>query len=140
VAVVGAALLVLASFEAVFAVNLVRRLFFGSAMPNISGYAYFWRQDTLFAARDAAAMPVLWIPALLSVAAAVPAGWAIGTLHERHRVIAIALFTASVAACAVLNLGSPFAAQFATMVAFVVSLLAGGRLTAPEGHRPGRTT
>jgi hypothetical protein len=36
--VLGAALLLLVSFEAVFALNLVQRLVLGPAMPDITGY------------------------------------------------------------------------------------------------------
>jgi hypothetical protein len=134
----GAALLVLASFEAVFAVNLVRRLIFGPALPNIAGYWYLWREGTLYSTSDPPAVPVLWIPALLSVAASIPAGRMIAGLHPQHRNVAVALFTVSVALCAAFNLGSPFSSQFVTMLIFVLGLLVGGRFTASSA--PGLTT
>jgi hypothetical protein len=132
--VLGAALLVLASFEAVFAVNVVRRLIFGPAMPDITGYFFLWQKGASIPTRPPLAVPVSWIPALLSVAASMPAGWMIAAFHQQHKSLVVALFTVSVALCAVFNLGSPFTSQFVTMLVFVMGLLIGGRLRAPSQH------
>jgi hypothetical protein len=126
--VLGAALLLLASFEAVFALNLVQRLILGPAMPDITGYFYLWQSGMTVPTGPRELPPVLWLPALLSVAASMPAGWMIGALHQQHKTLAVALFTVSIALCAVLNLGSPFASQLLTMLIFVMGLLVGGRL------------
>ena len=134
--VVGAALLLLVTFEAVFAVNAVQRLILGPAMPDITGYLYLWQNGVAVPAAPRELSPMLWMPALLCVTAATPAGWLIARLHEQHTPLAVVLFTLSVALCAVANLGSPFASQLLTMLIVVIGLLIGGRFATPSPDGP----
>jgi hypothetical protein len=134
--VLGAALLLLVSFEAVFAFNVVHRLLFGPAMPNITGYFYLWQRQGLFPTGDRVLPPVLWIPALISAAASLPAGWVIARFHPQHKRLVVGLFTLSVALCAVFNLASPFVSQYLTMLIFVIGLLVGARLAAAAEQGP----
>ena len=129
-AVLGAAMVLLVSFEAVFVMNVVHRLTFGPPLPDIKGYFYLVQLGALDARAGVAPPPLAVVPALCAIAASMPAGWLIARVHQQHQSLAVCLFTLSVGLCAGFNLPSPPAAQLLTMMVFVVGLLGGGRVNA----------
>ena len=129
--VLGAAVLVLLSFEAVFVTNVIQRLSFGPPLPNISGYLHLasrgvtgWASDSVEAGAWTLQMPIL------AVLASIPCGWLIARSHPSHRNRALVAFTVSVTLCAAFTLHLPFAVQFVTTLLFIIGLLAGGSLEA----------
>lgn len=135
VLVVGAALLVLVSFEAVFVTGLMHRLLFGPPLPNITGYFYLLQKGRLDAPVNDVMRPAvasLYAP-LVAIAASMPIGWLIARFHQHHHALSIAGFALSVMLCAALNLQLPFAIQFLTMVVFIVGVLGGACLTVATG-------
>jgi hypothetical protein len=136
--VVGAAVLVLVSFEVVFVTNAVYRFVFGPPLPNINGYLYLSRQAG--ADRQAGETASLLVSILLSAAAfaaALPAGWWLfGRLKPGRPQSAIALVLSGVLMWAAVTLSLPFAARFLSTLALLVGFLAGGRLaSATEAWR-----
>jgi hypothetical protein len=130
--VLGAAVLILLSFEAVFVVNVVSRLIFGPPPPNVSGYAYLM-QYGLPEPQSIALPGIAWFAVpLAGFVAAIPVGWIVARLHRHHYEMSLGFVVASVMACAMLTLQAPFVIQFLTMLVFVSGLLVGG------GHRPSR--
>jgi hypothetical protein len=128
--IVGAAVLMLMSFEAVFVMNLIYRLTFGPPMPDISGYFYAWQQGMFDMSRGVVVPLYAWTDVAIlgiTVAASIPIAWVIARLHQQHYTLSLGLFIVSVALCAALNLQWPFAVQFVTMVIFIAGLLAAGR-------------
>jgi hypothetical protein len=125
--VLGAAVLILLSFEAVFVVNVVFRLIFGPPPPNVSGYAYLM-QYGLPEPTSIELPAVGWfLVPLIGFAAAMPVGSIVARLHRYHYEVSLGFVVVSVMACAVLTLQAPFVIQFLTMLMFVSGLLVGGR-------------
>ena len=127
-AVLGMAMLLLVSFEAVFVMNVVHRLAFGPPLPDITGYFHLVRLGALDSTAGVTPPPLALVPALCAVAASMPAGWLIAQVHQQHRALSVCLFTLSLALCAGFNLRSPLPAQLVTMMVFVIGLLGGSRL------------
>lgn len=130
--VLAVAMLVLMAFEAVFFTNAIHRAFFGPPVQDITGYAYlaplWFHSGTTLSVQPSVAWA--WIPPVASATGALPLGWWIARVRERHRVLALAAFGVIVTLCAAANLQSSLAAQFATSLAFILGLLVGGTLEA----------
>ena len=139
--VLGAAVLVLVSFEAVFVVNLLHHLMFGPPIPNIAGYANFMYGRPFPAAEGLTIS--LSLAAVSSAVAAVAAsmliGWLITPFHARHYALSLPLFSASVLLNAAFNLQFPFEFQVFTTLLFVVGLVVGGRLAVRTNTWTART-
>jgi hypothetical protein len=131
-AIVGTAILVLAAFQIVLVTNVAYRLFFGPAMPDITGYFYLWVKGSSVPPTVPPAGSTLWIPMVVLASASVPAGWLVGKVHQHRKGLAVALFAVAVILCAVANLPSPFPAQLVAMLFHVLGLLIGGRLATPS--------
>jgi hypothetical protein len=125
--VLGIAVIILVSFEAVFVVNVIYWLAFGPPVPNIAGWAYLL--PGLPEGTGATVTPTpAWVYApLLAVAASLPVAWLVARLHVGHYLLSLGALAFSVMLCAVLNLQLPFEMQFLTMVLFVTSLLVAAR-------------
>lgn len=125
----GAAVLVLLSFEAVLVTNLMNRLLFGPSLPNISGYWYHpglppgapWQP--LPAVEGSAAIFAV-VVALISL----PAGWVIAGFHRAHHALSLVAFSACVLLCVMLNLHASFAVQFFAALTFIIGLIGGASL------------
>ena len=126
--VLGAAVLILLSFEAVFVVNVVSRLIFGPPPPNVSGYAYLMQYGLPEPASIAWPAIGWFVIPLVGFALARPLGAIVARLHRHHYELSLGFVVASVMACAVLTLQAPFVIQFLTMLMFVGGLLLGGRV------------
>ena len=125
--VLGAVVLILLSFEAVFVVNVVSRLMFGPPPPNVSGYAYLMRYGLPEPASIEWPAIGWFVVPLVGFALAMPLGSIVARLHRSHYELSLGFVVASVMACAVLTLQAPFAIEFLTMLMFVSGLLLGGR-------------
>jgi hypothetical protein len=127
----GAAVLVLLSFEAVLVINVMRRLLFGPALPNVSGYLYYLRLQQLGitewqpvpAAGSTGAMFAMLV-ALVSM----PAGWLIAGFHRAHHALSLVAFSACVLLCVMLNLQASFVVQFFAALIFIIGLIGGASL------------
>ena len=120
----GAAVLVLLSFEAVFVTNLMRRLVLGPPLANISGYLFLVRTSAPGLESPASNVSA-WNLLLTSVAvcASVPAGWLIARIHRLHRALSLAAFSLSVIAFVIVTLEAGFAVQFVATLVFIVGLI-----------------
>jgi hypothetical protein len=130
----GAAILVLISFEAVFVINLLHRLLFGPPLPDISGYFYLWQNGAGGSPPALATRVPLESPyaPLIAAAASTVIGWLIRRFHQHHHTLSVAAFTLSVVLCVMLNLQLAFGHQFLTTLVFILGLLAGGRFGGDE--------
>ena len=133
--VLGAAVLVLVSFEAVFVTNLLHRLMFGPSMSAIAGFAYLMQGRPLDPAPPIIVPLASMFASVAALAAAIALGWLITPFHQRHYALSLPVFSLSVMLNAALNLRFPFEAQFLTTLLFVVGLVVGGRL-AVRDHTP----
>jgi hypothetical protein len=131
--VLGAVVLLLASFEVVFVTNVVYRLSFGPPVPNISGFAYLLRYGLPEPAALDLPSPAWFLVPLVAVIASVPVGRLVRRLHRIQYSLSLASVIASVMVCAALNVRSPFVIQFVTMLAFVLAVIAFAR--DPGGRR-----
>jgi hypothetical protein len=126
--VLGAAVLVLASFEAVFVTNVLHHLVFGPPLPNITGWAYLLpgrEVDTAAGEVMRTALSSMYAP-VVAMAASAPTAWFISRFHQRHYAVSRGAFALSVMACTSLGLQLPFGVQFLTTFAFVLGLLMSG--------------
>jgi hypothetical protein len=124
--IVGAALVALMCFEAVFATNVIYRVMFGAPMEDISGSAYRFSR----AAPDgfSFAAPVgSFLLSLVGLVVAIPFGWIVGRFHRQHHQLSMAAFAIGTHLWAVVNLGLPFGVQLVSMVLFVVGSLGAAR-------------
>jgi hypothetical protein len=124
--ILGAAVLTLVTFEAVFVTNVMHRLLFGGRAQDLTGYLY---QMPAAVRYPPAQTPVEWMLVAVCIAASVPIGWVIARFHH-HYALSLIAFAVSVTSCAALNLQSLLVIQFLTMMLFVVGVLTGGRLAA----------
>jgi hypothetical protein len=129
VAVVGAALVGLMCFEAVFATNVVYRVMFGPPMADIWGSAYGFHR-TVPDGLSFAAPAATFLLALAGAAAAFPIGWIVGRFHRRHHQLSMAAFAIGTHLWAIVNLGLPFGVQFLSMLFLIVGMLLVGRIAA----------
>jgi hypothetical protein len=123
--VLGAAVLLLITFEAVFVTNLMHRLLFGVRVQSIAGYLYQLPGPPSGASRGVVQTPLSWLLAGASIAASIPIGLAVARFHT-HYTLSLIACAASVTACAAVNLRSLLLVQFLTTMLFVVGLLTGG--------------
>jgi hypothetical protein len=127
--VLGAAVLLLVSFEAVFVVNLLHHLMFGPGLPAIAGYAYFMYGRPLPVPDYTVHVPIASLYAsLAAIGVASVIGWLITPFHQRHYALSLPVFSASVLLNAALNIRLPFEVQVFTTLVFVIGLILGGRL------------
>jgi hypothetical protein len=137
---VGAALLVLVSFEVVLVTNVMYRLLFGPPLlidtliqeggHAASGYFYLLQRG-LPATGSVDVMPLgVWIRVSLpAFAVSMPVGWWLaGRLNGHGRPASMAVIMVGLILCAVFNLRLPFSAQFLSMLSLTSGFLAGGRL------------
>jgi hypothetical protein len=133
--VLGAAVLVLLSFEAVFITNLLHHLMFGPPIPSHEGYMV-WTSRLEVSASQATPMTRASIYApLAALTTSIPIAWLISRFHERHYALSRGIFSFSVMVCTGLSLELPFEIQFLTTLVFVVGLLMSGCVAAAT-HQP----
>ncbi len=141
--VLGTAVLVLGSFEAVFVTNVFFHLLFGPPVPNITGYAYLAQTTGVEPSASEVirtALASMYAP-VVAIAAAVPTAWLISRFHQRHYAVSRGVFALSVMACTMLSLRLPFGVQFLTTFVFIVGLLMSGCLAVATYTRlPTRVT
>jgi hypothetical protein len=108
--IVGAAVLVLLSFEVVFVTNLLHHLLFGPPLPNITGYLYLLQSDVPESSADLIRTPLasMYAP-VAALAASLPIGWLMTRFHQHHYAPSLAIFTVSVMLCALRAPQSPVA-------------------------------
>jgi hypothetical protein len=138
--VLGAAVLVLLSFEAVFITNVLHHLIFGPPLPDVTGYAYLlpsYRPEPASGAAIGPALASMYAP-LVAIAASVPTAWLISRFHQRHYALSRGAFAFSVMVCTVLSIQLPFGIQFLTTLAFIVGLLMSGCVAVTVDQRPVR--
>ena len=128
--VLGAAVLVLLSFEAVFITNLLHHPMFGPGTPSHEAYFHVAQMQRLDpSAGQPSALASLYAP-LVGMAASIPIAWLISRFHERHYALSRGIFSISVMACTALSLEFPFGIQFLTTLVFIVGLLMSGCVAA----------
>lgn len=138
--VLGAAVLLLVSFEAVFVVNLLNHLMFGPPLPAIAGYANFMYGRPLPVQHYTVEVSLASLyAALAALGAAIAIGWLITPFHRRHYALSLPLFSAGVLLNAALNLRLPFEIQVFTTLLFVIGLIVGGRLAVRTNTWTART-
>jgi hypothetical protein len=142
--VLGAAVLVLLSFEAVFITNVMHHLVFGPPIANLEGYLARMNLVARMPGLEPSASEVartalasMYAP-LVAIAASVPTAWLICRFHQRHYALSRGAFAFSVMACTVLSIQLPFGIQFLTTLAFIVGLLMSGCVAVTVDHRPVR--
>lgn len=138
--VLGAAVLVLLTFEAVFITNLLHHLLFGPPLPNITGYAYLSptpRLDVSASELARTAFASMYAP-LVALVASIPIACLISRFHERHYALSRGVFSFSVMVCTALSLQLPCGIQFLTTLVFIVGLLMNGCVAAAVHQQPAR--
>jgi hypothetical protein len=138
--VLGAAVLILVSFEAVFVTNLLYYLVFGPPLPDVTAYFYLARMkgvDPSAGEVIRTAFASMYAP-VVAIAASVPTAWLVSRFHQRHYGVSRGVFALSVMACTVVSLQLPFGVQFLTTLSFIVGLLMSGCVAASSGHVPAR--
>jgi hypothetical protein len=136
-----AAMLLLLAFEAVFVTNTIYRFMFGPPLQDISGHLYLL--PPLFqpppSSSSASSQPFEIWRAVVALVTALPVGWLVARLRERHRVLALVAFSVSITACAALNIQVALSVQFLTTAIFVLSLLLAGTIETMADAQPRRT-
>lgn len=130
--VVGTALLVLMSFEVVFAANVVFRLVVGPPPQDVTGYLYLFHQAPPSAAPSGMIAPQVWFSRVLwALVLSIAGGWWLSTRPDgRGRWVVRPVVMIGVVMWTAINLPLPFAAQFLSMLSLLVGFVGGGRLGA----------
>jgi hypothetical protein len=138
--VLGGAVLVLLSFEAVFITNVLHRLLFGPPLPEITAYLFLvppQRVEPTAGELIRTALASMYAP-LIAMAASMPVAWLISRFHESHYALSRGAFAFSVMACTVLSIQLPFGIQFLTTLVFIIGLLMSGCLAVTIDQRHAR--
>lgn len=139
--VLGAAVLVLLSFEAVFITNLLHHLLVGPPLPDITAYLFIRESFTAQSARLGppasevfrTALASMYAP-LIAIAASIPTAWLISKFHQHHYAVSRGAFALSVMVCTALSLDLPFGIQLLTTFVFIVGLVMSGCVATTIDH------